>query len=99
MRAAIKRLADIVLVAFGVLLLVLLFSVVFYFRPTIEMAGSGGIGAVSVGGSLLLSVGVLIVGIVGVSRLLYLVGRALLHAARPMLQRSGEHQHDEPRRN
>ncbi len=95
MRAAIKRLADVVLVGFGVLLLALLVAVVFYFRPTVE-TGSGGIGAVSAGAaSLILIVVVLCVSIAGVIRLLYLVSRSLLHAARPVLQRTREHQHDE----
>ena len=95
MRAAIKTLADVILVGFGVLLLVLLLVVVIYFRVTTQSTGSGGIGAVSVGVVPIVLL-VLCVGIAGVFRLVYLVSRRLLHAARPSLERSRTRQHDQP---
>jgi hypothetical protein len=97
MRAAIKTLADVVLIGFGVLLLVLLVGVIVYFRPTVEMSGSGGIGAVSAGAGLVVILIVLCIGFAGVIRLVYLVGRSLLHAASPVLQRPRKDQHDQPR--
>jgi hypothetical protein len=97
MRAAIKTLVDVILVTFGVLLLLLVLAVVFYFRPTIETAGSGGIGAVSGSAPVLLILIGICVGIVGVVRLLYLAVRMLANAAGPSLQRSRTREHDQPR--
>ena len=90
MRAAIKRAADIVLMGFGVLLLVLVVTLVVHFRRTVELSGSGGIGAVSASGSLLVTLLVAVIGIAGLVRLVYLVVRSLFNAARPLVQRPRE---------